>query len=253
MTMRSTDSADSLAGKVALVVGASRGVGRAYALGLAQAGAQVAAVARRVLPLEGKKTSLKEVVETAQGFGASILALGADISRKPEIERVVDEALAHFGRVDILVYNATSSGYVDAMNIPDEHWDDVLTMNVKTPYHFIRLLAPQMIARRSGNIVLMTSKTSLPVPYDDPGHKNLLAYGASKAALNRIGSFFAEELKQHDIAVNMLSPGIVAELSGGKAPTVEQFAPPLLHLARQTAQTMTGQWRNTTDFGVAWP
>jgi NAD(P)-dependent dehydrogenase (short-subunit alcohol dehydrogenase family) len=244
---------ESLAGKVALVVGASRGVGRAYALGLAAAGAQVVAVARRVLPPEGKSTSLKEVMETGRGKGPPILGLGADISRKEDVQRVVDEAMAHFGRIDILLYNAVTSGYSDAMNVPDEHWDQVLNMNVKVPYSFIQLVAPQMMQRKSGNIILMSTKASLTIPIDDPGHKGLLAYGASKAALNRIATYFSEELKPYNIAVNVLSPGMVNDLSGGKTPTPEQFAPPILYLARQSAETMTGQWRNTTDFGVNWP
>ncbi|HEY3697115.1 SDR family oxidoreductase [Phenylobacterium sp.] len=243
----------SLAGKVALVVGASRGVGRAYALGLAAAGAQVVAVARRVMPVEGRTTSLKEVMEAGRGHGPPILGLGADVSRKEDVQRVVDEALAHFGRIDILLYNAMAAGLSDALEVPDEHWERVLTMNVKVPYSFIQRVAPQMMARRSGAIILMSSKTSLAVPHDDPGHKGLLAYGTSKAGLNRIATYFSEELKPYNIAVNVLSPGMVRELAGGKTPTPEQFAPPVLYLARQTAETMTGQWRNTTDYGVNWP
>jgi NAD(P)-dependent dehydrogenase (short-subunit alcohol dehydrogenase family) len=161
--------------------------------------------------------------------------------------------MAHFGRIDILLYNATSSGWSEPLGVTDEHWDNVLTMNVRAPYSFIQMVVPQMIARRSGNIILMTTKASLNVPITDPGHKGLLAYGASKAALNRIGSYFAEELRQYNIAVNMLSPGIVNDLAGGKRPTVERFAPPVVYLAKQTAETMTGQWRNTTDWGINWP
>ena len=242
-----------LAGKTALVVGASDGVGRAYALGLAQCGVRVAAVARRVLPKDGETASLKEVMEAGRDLGPPILGLGADISRKADIDRVVDETLAHFGHIDIFVYNATSAGFSKPLGVKDEHWDKTLALNIRAPYAFFQRIVPGMMARRSGNIICLSTRASLAIPIEDPAHQGLLAYGVAKAGLNRMASYFAEELKPYNIAVNMLSPGSVNVLAGGKEPTVEQFAPPLLHLARQTAETMTGQWRNTADYGVAWP
>jgi NAD(P)-dependent dehydrogenase (short-subunit alcohol dehydrogenase family) len=244
---------ESLAGKVALLVGGSQGVGRAYALGLAAAGVHVAAVARKVMPTADNPACLKEVMDAARPLGPRMLGLGADISRTEDIKRVVDETMAHFGKIDILVLNAVFARYSDALNVPDRHWEMSLNLNVRAPYTFIKLVAPHMIERRSGNIVVLSTRGSLAIPREDPAHEGLLAYGASKAALNRIATYFAEELKPYDIAVNMLSPGQVDVLAEGKPPTPEQFAPPLLHLARQTASTMTGQWRNTTDYGVAWP
>jgi NAD(P)-dependent dehydrogenase (short-subunit alcohol dehydrogenase family) len=244
---------EDLAGKTALVVGASDGVGRAYALGLAQAGVQVAAVARRVLPRGDNPASLKEVMEAGKGLGPPILGLGADISRKADIDRVVDETLAHFGHIDIFVYNATSAAFSKPLEVSDELWDKTLALSIHAPYAFFQRIVPGMMARRSGAIICLSTRASLAIPIEDPAHRGLLAYGVAKAGLNRICSYCSEELKPYGIAVNMLSPGNVNVLTGGKEPSVEQFAPPLLHLARQTAQTMTGQWRNTTDFGTAWP
>jgi 3-oxoacyl-[acyl-carrier protein] reductase len=243
----------SFTGKVALVVGAARGVGRAYALGLAAAGAQVAAVDWRVLPTETSGASLQEVMETARAQGGSILGLGADVNHTAEIKRTVDETLAHFGRIDVLIFNAMYATHTGALEVSDEDWDRSLNLNVRAPYTYIKLVAPQMMQRRSGAIVLMSTRASLAIPIEDAAHAGLLAYGVSKAGLNRIASYFAEELKPYNIAVNMLSPGKVHELAGGKTPTVERFAPPMLHLCSQTAETMTGQWRNTTDWGVSWP
>jgi NAD(P)-dependent dehydrogenase (short-subunit alcohol dehydrogenase family) len=243
----------SLAGKVALVVGASQGVGRAYALGLAAAGVHVAAVARKVLPSAGETACLREVMEAGRALGPPILGLGADISRKEDISRVVDETMASLGRIDILVLNAVYARFSDAFDVPDEDWERSFALNVRAPYTFIKLVAPQMMDRRAGSIICMSTRGSLPIPIDDSAHKGLLAYGTSKAAFNRIATYFSEELKPYNIAVNMLSPGKVAELAGGKDPTPEQFAPPLLYLARQTAETMTGQFRNTTDWNVSWP
>jgi NAD(P)-dependent dehydrogenase (short-subunit alcohol dehydrogenase family) len=243
-----------LAGKTALVVGASEGVGRAYALGLAQAGVRVAAVARRVLPKDGDPACLQEVMEAGRGLGPPILGLGADISRKADIERVVDETLAHFGQIDIFVFNAkSSSGWSDCLEVSDEQWDKTLQTNLRAPYTFLQKVVPGMKARRSGSIIIMSTRCALPIPIDDPGHKNLLAYGVTKAALQRLSTYFAAELEPYGIAVNSLSPGFVNILTGGGPPSIEQFAPPLLHLARQTAQTMTGAWLNTTDYGTSWP
>ena len=243
-----------LAGKTALVVGASEGVGRIYSLALAQAGVKVAAVARRVLPRDGDPACLQEVMEAGRGLGPPILGLGADISRKADIERVVDETLAHLGHIDIFIFNAkSSSGYSDCLSVPDEHWDNTLQINLRAPYAFLQKIVPGMKARRSGSIIMMSTRCALPVSIDDPGHKNLLAYGVTKAALQRLSTYFSAELAPYGIAVNSLSPGNVNVLTGGAPPSIEQFAPPLLHLARQTAQTMTGAWLNTTDYGTAWP
>jgi NAD(P)-dependent dehydrogenase (short-subunit alcohol dehydrogenase family) len=244
---------EELAGKVALVVGASRGVGRAYALGLAAADVQVAAVDRCVTAGDDDRGSLEEVIEAGRGKGPTILGLGADLSRKEDIRRAVDETLARFGRIDIFLYNAVAHGNFDVLSVPDEHWDLSLQVNLRAPYAFLQLVVPQMKARGSGSIILMSSRASLPVPLDDLAHTGRLAYGVTKAALNRMATFFAEELKPYDIAVNVLSPGVVKALSGGGEPTPEQFAPPVLFLAGQTARTYTGQWCNTTDFGTAWP
>jgi NAD(P)-dependent dehydrogenase (short-subunit alcohol dehydrogenase family) len=243
----------SLAGKVALVVGASKGVGRAYALGLAAAGVHVAAVARKLQPVAGKPESLKEVMEANAGRGPPILGMGADIRNKEDIVRVVNDTMAQFGRIDIFIYNAVFTAQSDAFDIPDELFDRALTMNVRAPYTFIRLVARNMMEQRSGSIICMSTRASLAIPIDDAAHKNLLAYGASKAALNRIATYFSEELKPYNIAVNLLSPGKVSELAGGNSPSPDQFAPPIMYLARQTAETMTGQFLNTTDWGVSWP
>jgi NAD(P)-dependent dehydrogenase (short-subunit alcohol dehydrogenase family) len=244
---------EALAGKTALVVGASEGVGRAYALGLAQAGVRVAAVARRVLPKGDDPACLKEVMEAGRDLGPPIIGLGADISRKDDVHRVVDEALAHLGHIDIFVYNATSASFSRPLEVTDENWDKTLALSIRAPYAFFQRVIPGMMARRSGSIICLSTRASLAIPIEDPAHDRLLAYGVAKAGLNRMATYFAEELKPYNIAVNMLSPGNVNVLAGGKEPTIEQFAPPLLHLARQTAETTTGQWRNTTDYGVAWP
>lgn len=240
------------AGKVALVVGASRGVGRAYALGLAQAGAQVAAISRS-LPVKELHSAQEEARSQGKPAGLPIYGFDVNISRTDQIEQAVERILGEFGRIDILVYNATANRFIEPFAATQKDWDLSFNLNVRAPYTFIQLTAPQMMERKSGNIILLSTRAALPVPIEDASHKWNLTYGVSKAALNRLGTYFAEELKAHGVAVNMLSPGKVDELAGGHQPTPEQFAPPLIYLAQQTPDAMTGQWRNTTDFGVNWP
>ena len=240
------------AGKVALVVGGSRGVGRAYTLGLARAGAQVAAISRN-LELEELHASQKEAKNLGIEPGPPIFGFGVNITKADQIEHAVERVLSEFGRIDILVYNAAGYRLVKPFEASEKDWDLSFNLNVRAPYKFIQMIAPQMMQRKSGNIILLSTRASLAVPFEDASHDLNLAYGVSKAALNRLGTYFSEELKSHGVAVNILSPGKVDELAEGREPTVEQFAPPLLHLAKQTPDTLTGQWRNTTDFGVAWP
>jgi NAD(P)-dependent dehydrogenase (short-subunit alcohol dehydrogenase family) len=241
-----------LDGKVALVVGGSQGVGRAYALGLAQAGAHVVAAARKLRPAEAGGPSLSEVVETGRAQGLSISASGCDISRTAEIERLVDETLINFGKIDVLLINAVWANFSKPLDVPDEAWEMGMQLNIRAPYNFIRCVAPSMIERKSGSIICMSTRAALPIPVTDPAHRGLLAYGVTKAGLARIASYFAEELKPHGIAVNSLSPGQVNVLAGGETPTPEQFAPPIVYLAQQSAQTVTGGWFNTTDWGDSW-
>lgn len=240
------------AGKVALVVGGSRGVGRAYVLGLAQAGAQVAAISRSI-DVNELHAAQDEACRDGKNAGPPIYGFDANISQTEQIEHAVERVMAEFGRIDILVYNATANRFIEPFEARQKDWDLSFNLNARAPYSFIQLIAPQMMERKSGSIILLSSRAALPVPIEDPSHKWNLTYGVSKAALNRLGTYFSEELKAHGVSVNMLSPGKVDELAGGRQPTPEQFAPPLIYLAQQTPETMTGQWRNTTDFGDSWP
>jgi NAD(P)-dependent dehydrogenase (short-subunit alcohol dehydrogenase family) len=126
-----------------------------------------------------------------------------------------------------------------------------------------------MIRQGSGSIVNLTSKAAGATTRGTPGHDDLLAYAVTKAALNRLTTFLAEELAPHGIAVNAMSPGAVltdtwaavdpeavaeAKASGwGKPPTPEVMGPPLLHLAQQTAATLTGRILHHDEFGTSWP
>jgi NAD(P)-dependent dehydrogenase (short-subunit alcohol dehydrogenase family) len=270
-----TGSAVDLAGKVAIVTGASKGIGRAYALALVQAGATVVATAR---VLGAAQEDLPE--HTLAGLVASarqeqvagrMVAVACDLEVEDDIVRVVDEVVANLETVDILVNNAGLYPHHDPLAVTVEEWDHILRVNVRAPYLTIRQVAPHMIRQGRGSIINITSRSAgfTDREHDRGAHDGLFVYGVSKAALNRLTTYFAEELRPSGVAVNALSPGGVltdtwrqvapadfeaARLSGkGKQPVPEVLGPALLYLARQTAATMTGQILHTDAFGTTWP
>jgi NAD(P)-dependent dehydrogenase (short-subunit alcohol dehydrogenase family) len=261
-----------LTGKVAIVTGASAGTGRAYALALAGAGATVIAAARSLGPLDGEgpaRNTLAEVVQAGAELPGRIYAQACDVEVEADIARMTGQAVANFGRIDILVNNAGIYPHHPPLAITTEEWDLNMRVNVRGPYLTIRHAAPQMIRQQSGSIINLASGSAEFRPKGHLAHDNLLAYGVSKAALNRLTTYMAEELKPHGIAVNALSPGAVVtdtfvtsfpdavesvrESGWGKPPTPEVMGPAVLYLARQTATTLTGQILHTDEFQKSWP
>ncbi len=255
-----------LAGKVAIVVGASQGIGRAYALALARAGATVVATARNVGSLPERGT-LAEVVQAGKGEPGNIIALGCDAEVEGDVIRLVETTLANFGRIDILVNNAAIYPHYDALAIDTGEWDRNMRVNVRGPYLLMRHVVPHMKAQGAGSIVNITSKSAVTSARGTAGHVDLMLYGVTKAALDRMTTWFAEELQPFGIAVNGLSPGAVltdtwrsiapadaaaAEASGrGKRPVPEVMGPALVWLAGQTV--LTGRLLHTDEFRNSWP
>jgi NAD(P)-dependent dehydrogenase (short-subunit alcohol dehydrogenase family) len=257
----------TLHGKIAIVTGASAGVGRAYALALAGAGATVIGAARTLGRMGGEpeRNTLAEVVRAGHALPGRIHAYGCDVEREEDVTRMVRETAADFGRIDVLVNNAGLMTTYDPFAITGENWDRMMRVNVRAPYLAIRDAAPHMVRQRSGSVVNVTARAAGFMPKRDRVYDGTLAYAVSKAALNRLTFFFAEELAPHGIAVNALSPGIVAtdtvvaarpELARSavaKPPTPEVLGPALLHLAQQTSEGLTGQILHTDEFGTSWP
>jgi NAD(P)-dependent dehydrogenase (short-subunit alcohol dehydrogenase family) len=261
-----------LEGRVAIVTGASAGVGRAYALALAGAGAVVVAVARsigRVGDGDAPRNTLAEVVQASTGLSGRVFAHACDVELESDVMRMVDLTMANFRRIDVLVNNAAIYPHHPTFGITCDEWDTSMRVNVRGPYLTIKHVAPHMINRGSGSIINLTSASAAPTEKGHPGHEDLLTYAVSKAALNRLSTFMAEELRAHGIAVNAMSPGAVltdtwaavdpdavaaAKESGwGKEPTAEVMGPALLDLAQQTAETRTGQILHNDQFGTSWP
>jgi len=255
----------ALKNKVAIVTGASAGIGRAYALALASAGATVVAAARRL----GDDTdavdanTLATLVKQSESLAGQIHAEKCNVELEADIVRLVDNAVKNFGRIDVLVNNAAMLARYDSFGIDGAAWDRVMATNVRAPYIAIREVAPHMIRRKTGSIVNITAAVGNMTPKTN--YPGFLVYGVSKAALNRLSYFMAHELKLHGIAVNCLSPGVVASesalrsnpnvaTSGTHKPcTPEVLGPALLCLAQQTAESLTGQILHTDEFQKSWP
>jgi NAD(P)-dependent dehydrogenase (short-subunit alcohol dehydrogenase family) len=257
---------------VALVVGASRGIGRAYALALAQAGAAVILTARTVGPPDSAEPpagSLAEVLATVRRAGGTGWALPCDLADVDTIDRMVGDALAAAGRIDVLVNNAGVFPHHDTLAITPAEWDHSFGVNVRGPYFTMRAVLSHMIERGRGSVVNVTSLTARRTAAGSAGHTGLLAYAVSKAALERLTTFAAADVAPFGIAVNALSPGGVlteawrtaapddyeaARRSGTARPaTPEALGPPLVHLAGETASGITGRILHTNDFGRTWP
>ncbi len=267
-----------LAGKVAIVTGASQGTGRAYALALAQAGASVVATSRSMgAPAAGEApgpSSLAETVRLSEEMGCKVMAIACDVGDPDQIIRTVKETVGNFGRIDIVVNNAATypadqpTVHNDPFGFSPAEWDRYMRVNVIGPYQMIREVAPYMIKQGSGSIINISSGAAKPTTYGEVAHQGMLAYGTTKAALDKLSLWFAAELGRHGIAVNSLYPGAVVtnswraltqELKNqmldtgmAKPPTVEAMGPSIVYLAKQTGAGFTGQVLETDDFGKTW-
>jgi 3-oxoacyl-[acyl-carrier protein] reductase len=186
-----------LQGKVALVTGASRGIGRAIALDLAAAGASVAInYVQRTDAADEVKTAI-----TTQGQDA--LAVRADVARAEDVERLVTQVLAHFGHIDILVNNATIHRGRLVHKLPEADWNAVIDSCLKGTYHCCQHIVPHMIARRSGRIINISSAVGL------VGWPGDTAYGAAKAGLIGFTRSLAKEVARYGITANVVAPGYI--------------------------------------------
>jgi 3-oxoacyl-[acyl-carrier protein] reductase len=196
-----------LEGKVALVTGASRGIGKAIALTYAREGAKVA-----VNYINNTEKAEKVVAEINKN-GDDAFAVQADVSKTAEVKKMVEAVTKKYGRIDILVNNAGILIPTMLMETSDEEWDKVVNINLKGPFICTREAAKGMIERGYGKIINTASISGFGCAPLGEG-----AYGATKAALIMLTSVFAQELGPYGINVNALAPGwIKTDMTIGKS------------------------------------
>ncbi|MEH3144824.1 MAG: SDR family oxidoreductase [Methylobacterium frigidaeris] len=188
-----------LSGRVAVVTGSSRGIGRAIAERLAEHGARVVVSSRK----EEACRAVADAINARHGEGrADVIA--ASISSKPDLERLVRVTEERHGRIDVLVCNAASNPYYGPMSgIADEQFRKILDNNVIASNWLVSFVAPGMIARRDGAIILVSSVGGL------KGSGVIGAYNVSKAADFQLARNLAVELGPHNVRVNCIAPGLV--------------------------------------------
>lgn len=193
-----------LTNKKAIVTGAGRGLGRALAVGLAQFGADVAVVARTQSELEITAREIEKQNRRA-------LIYPADVSKKADIEKIVSDVVAQWGRVDILVNNAGVDAAKPALDYSEEDWDFVLAVNLKGYFLFAQACAREMLKTGGGAIVNNSSICG------DVAIKNIVAYNASKGGVNMLTRTLAVEWAQYNIRVNAFSPAYMEAFMPGAA------------------------------------
>jgi NAD(P)-dependent dehydrogenase (short-subunit alcohol dehydrogenase family) len=186
-----------LSGKTAIVTGSTKGIGRAIAVALAEAGARVTISSRD----EGR---VAETAGALKDAGHQVLGIACNVGRKPELENLVAKTKEAFGSVDILVCNAAINPYYGpAMEIPDDVFAKVMHTNIQAQLWLAQLVAPDMKARKDGAIILISSIGGL------RGSDVIGAYNISKAADIQLAKNLAIELGPDNIRVNAICPGLV--------------------------------------------
>ena len=189
-----------MTGKVAVVTGASRGIGRAIAVALAQAGVDVVCTARstEAQPHKVLPGTIEDTARQIQALGRRAVAIPVDVSNEEEVEAMARRVLAEFGRIDILVNNAAIATSGSFLEVPVRRWDLVLNVNLRGAYLCARAFLPSMIDRRGGSIINVSSYAA-----HTEGSWGL-AYSVSKAAMERLTTGLAAELSPSGVAVNAL-------------------------------------------------
>ncbi|MFN2588621.1 MAG: SDR family NAD(P)-dependent oxidoreductase [Actinomycetota bacterium] len=185
----------SLAGKVAIVTGASRGIGRAIALGFAEAGADVAVAARSEDDLE---TLAKEI----DALGRRAIAVRTDVRNRADIEALMDRTVVELGGIDVLVNNAGGSNFTAPLvGLRPEGWDKLRTLNLDSVFHGTQLAAQRMLEHGGGSIIQISSVAGI------EGAPGLSPYSAAKGGVRLFTQAVAKELAGSGVRVNSIAPG----------------------------------------------
>lgn len=235
-----------LEGKVAVITGASRGIGRAIALKLAEEGAKV------VVNYSGSQAKAEEVVAMIQENGGEAIAVQASVSQTEEVTALMDAAVKKYGSLDILVNNAGITRDNLIMRMKEDEWDDVLNTNLKGVFLCTKAVTRQMMKQRAGRIINISSIVGV------AGNAGQANYVAAKAGVIGLTKTTAKELASRNILVNAIAPGFIetemteqlpedikqgmlTQIPLAKLGQPEDIAKAVAFLASEDANYMTGQ------------
>ncbi|MDP9370383.1 MAG: 3-oxoacyl-ACP reductase FabG [Chloroflexota bacterium] len=238
-----------LDGKIALVTGASRGIGREIALAFAREGADVACNYHRS-PIEAE-----QLLAEIEALGRGAIAVPADVARLDEVERMVQATLARFGRIDVLVNNAGFATLHRIEEMPVDAWDAMIAAHLRGTFLTTRLVLPQMLERQRGWIINIASQLAY------KGRENLAHYCAAKAGIIAFTKVLALEVSRCGVYANCIAPGPIEtgiirrsgppdseaearfadSLPIGRVGTVDEVAPTAVFLASDDATYYVGQ------------
>ena len=236
----------SLEGKVAIVTGAGRGIGKAISLGFAEAGADVVVCSRT-------PEQLNEAVKEIKKLGRRTLAVPADITKKADVDNLVQKTMDEFGKIDILVNNAGTGVLLPLVDQEEDDWDLVMNTNLRGYYLCSRAVAKKMIEQKSGNIISISSVRGL------EAYPGRASYCVSKSGVIMLTKVMAVELAGYNIRANAIAPGffkteltmprweipeerqkITAGIPMGRWGEMEEIASAALFLASDASSFVTG-------------
>jgi NAD(P)-dependent dehydrogenase (short-subunit alcohol dehydrogenase family) len=242
----------SLKGKVAIVTGAGRGIGKAISLAFAEAGADIVAVSRT-------KEEIEQTCREVKALGRKTLAVPANVTSAEQVSRMVAETIARFGKIDILVNNAGAVAFkplvnADGSGMSEAEWHQVLDTNLTSIYLCCRAVGPHMFKQKKGKVINISSISSKKAQTDD------IAYSVSKAGVDMITRCLALDWAQYNINVNAIGPGqfytklsakshedpglreaMVACIPLGRVGKVEEIGHLAVFLASPASDFITGQ------------